>query len=169
MLFRRVLTAAVIASTAILGTSACSMMSPIASLKEYAPSDGTQADLGSVKVRNVMILTNSKNPNVYGLIGSFVNSTNKDQIVVLGYDNAPSQQIKIKAYSVYNLGHSGTKMILLSLPKLKEPSSWAGKIVKMNLASATEDVLPVDINVPVFDEFLPGYQDLINALPSGNN
>jgi len=169
MLFRRVLTAAVIAGTAILGTSACSMMSPTASLKQYAPSDGTQVDLGSVKARNVMILTNSKNPNVYGLVGSFVNSTNKDQIVVLGYDNAPSQQIKIKAYSSFNLGFSGNKMILLNLPKRKDPASWAGKIVKMNLASATEDVLPVDMNVPVFDEFLPGYQDLINALPSATN
>jgi len=169
MLFRRVIAASVLATTAILGTSACSMMSPTASLKEYAPSDGTQGTLGSIKARNVMILTNSKDPKVYGLIGSFVNSTGNDQTFVMSYDNQPAREFTVKAYSVLNLGYSGKAMMQIKLPKPEHTNSWAGSIVKFTVASSTEDVLPIELNVPVFDESLPGYQSLIDALPKSSN
>ena len=169
MLFRRVMAATVLATTAILGTSACSMMSPIASLKEYAPSDGTQGTLGSVKARNVMILTNSKEPSVYGLIGSFVNSTEKDQTFVMSYDDQPAREFTVKAYSVLNLGYSGNPVMQLTLAKPDHTNSWAGAIIKFTLASSTEDILPIELNVPVFDESLPGYQSLIDSLAKAAN
>jgi len=170
MLFRRVLTAALIASTAVIGTSACSMLSHKDSLREYAPSDGAQGNLGSVKARNLMILTSSKTPNSYGLIGSFVNSTSKTQTFVVSYDNQPARQFAVKAYSVLKLGYSGNSMMTVNLPTRKLTKSWAGSMVTFTLASASEpDVLPIDINIPVYDESLPGYQDLIDELSAASN
>ena len=50
--------AVAIAASVLLGTAGCTFTNPIASRIDYAPADGSQVDLETVKVRNFVYLTN---------------------------------------------------------------------------------------------------------------
>lgn len=52
----RIAGAAALATAALLGMSACSLVAPVATLIEYDPADGVGADLGDVKVRDAQAL-----------------------------------------------------------------------------------------------------------------
>ena len=71
---RRALLATVLATATIFSTAACNMISPVASMKIYAPSDGAQGDLGPVKARNLLILSNDlTGQGKFGFMGVFAN------------------------------------------------------------------------------------------------
>ena len=80
MLIRRTIIASAIAITTVLGTSACNLTSPVASMDYYAPSDGAQVDLGALKARNLMVLlaVDEDNKPHYGFVGSFANSSSTE-------------------------------------------------------------------------------------------
>lgn len=62
----RIAGAAALAAAALLGTSACSLVAPIATMIQYDPADGIGTDLGDVKVRDAQaIIGESGAINVY--------------------------------------------------------------------------------------------------------
>ncbi len=160
MLIRRALLITAIASMTVLGTSACNMMSPVASLKTYAPSDGAQGDLGPIKARNLIYFTD--NAGNSGLFGAFANSGNEDAEFAIGYYTAKGKltyrAFKVAAHQVLNFGYQGKSALAIDL------QGKPGDVVSIYLA-AEED--PVTINVPIMDATLPEYQNAVDSL-SGN-
>ncbi|MBH0029290.1 hypothetical protein I6F53_20320, partial [Pseudoalteromonas sp. SWN29] len=57
-----------------MGTAGCSFITPTATLNQYDPSDGIGADVGDVKVRNVLAISNDDNSAV-SLMITVVNTT----------------------------------------------------------------------------------------------
>ena len=54
----RVLVAAAVAAGIALGTSGCNLIQPQATTKQYTASDGVNATLGNVALRNLVIISN---------------------------------------------------------------------------------------------------------------
>ena len=154
---RRALLATVLATATIFSTAACNMISPVASMKVYAPSDGVQGDLGPVKARNLMILTNGEK---FGFMGVFANESSEPQTFVISWKGANSARtLEIPAYQVLYIGQNNQRMLNLPL------NQGAGTTLTMTLSN--ENDVPVILNVPVFDRCLPGYAVQIAELGPG--
>ena len=155
-MFRRVISASLLLVLTALGTSACNMLSPVASMIEYAPSDGTQGDFGGLKARNVMILTDHEHS---ALFGAFANESSKKLDFAVGYlDEKKNMQwrlVTVDPYKVLNFGYQGEKPLKIS------KKVDAGSIEKVTLG---DDEGTFDLNVPVLDDSLPQYKELVANL-----
>lgn len=79
---RKIIAGIAISAAVLVGTTGCSLNHNVDSLQVYAPSDGSQIDLGAVKFRNFIYLTKGG----FGkLIGTVVNSSDKDIQVAFEY------------------------------------------------------------------------------------
>lgn len=157
MRIRRVVAATLLAVVTALGTSGCNLTSPVASLEMYAPSDGAQADLGNVKARNLIYFVDNKGNS--GFFGAFVNSGSVAETFNLGFTTASGEkeffQYNVAGFDVKNLGYQNQKPLKVDL------TGKAGDIVEVLLQS---DSGSVRINVPVLDDTLPEYKDLVASL-----
>lgn len=154
-MFRRAVLATIILSLTAVGTTACNMISPVASMIEYAPSDGTQGDLGTLKARNVMILTNGSNS---ALFGAFVNESPDPIEFAIAYNddsnNKSWRQFSIKPYQVIHFG-SGSNPLNIPI-KVK-----AGAIEEITVGNTDGSIT---LNVPVLDASIPQYKELVAEL-----
>ena len=169
MHIRRTIIASAIAIATVLGTSACNLVSPVASMDYYAPSEGAQADLGRLKARNLMYFVIDKDH--YGLVGSFVNSSPEEIAFALTFDTNSGKdtyrQYTLPANSVISFGYQNQPVLkvdlkvesAISAEELeKDPSLLAGSSVPVFLDTNTDQV---KINVPVMGKDFPGYEDLV--------
>jgi hypothetical protein len=97
VLIRRTIIATTIATLTLLGTTACNLTSPVASMDYYAPSDGAQADLDALKARNLMYLVVDETHSA--LVGSFANSS-ADEITFAVKFTTKSGQSSYRQYTV---------------------------------------------------------------------
>jgi len=154
---RRTLVATTIAITTLLGTTACNLTSPVASMDYYAPSDGAQVDLGALKARNLMYLV--VDATHFGFVGSFANSSAEDITFALkfttktGKDNY--RQFTVGPYQVKSFGFQNQPVLKTDLkinsavpPKkvAATPSLLGGSSVSVLLYTNTDQS---EINVPV--------------------
>lgn len=157
MLLRRALLASSIAIGAVLGTSGCNFISPVASLDYYAPSDGAQADIGKLKARNLISLQDKDGNS--GLVAAFANSGSKEITFAIKYttaDGTPGyREYTVGAYKVLNFGYQDTKPLDLDL---------GGKPGDVRTVLVYTDTLEATINVPVMDATLVEYADLVSKL-----
>lgn len=154
---RRALIASSLALLTALGTTGCNLASPVASLEMYAPSDGAQADLGNVKARNLIYFVDNKGN--YGFFGAFVNSGSSAETFNIGFNTADGervfQQYSVAGLDVVNIGYQNQPPLKIKL------AANAGDIVEVLLQS---DSGSVRINVPVLDDTLPEYKELVESL-----
>lgn len=157
MRIRRAFIAGSLALLTVFGTSGCNLTSPVASLEMYAPSDGAQADLGNVKARNLIYFVD--NLGNFGFFGAFVNSGSTEEIFNLGFTNATGervfQQYSVAGLDVINIGYQNQPPLRVEL------AAKAGDIVEVLLQS---DAGSVRVNVPVLDDTLPEYKELVESL-----
>ena len=147
-----------IAALIALGVSACT---PIATLKQYDPSDGVSAKVGDVKVLNALVLTKAgANGN---LLFSAYNPS--DELVQLSvqYDADGTKQTKVATLlpdvtTDFGYGKKGQ----FFLPGL---NTKAGSLVDIYFQYGDEE--GKQITVPVLDGGLPQYSDLLpSATPT---
>ncbi len=159
MLIRRAILGSVIALTAVLTTTGCNFTSPVASLTYYAPSDGSQADIGRLKARNLIYFTDNQGHT--GFYGAFANSGSTAITFAIKFKNASGasqyREFSVGAYKVLNFGYQGTKPLKIDLAG--EP----GDMVNIVVYSETDES---SINVPIMDATLPQYTDLVAGLGS---
>jgi len=109
MKIRKITTALALSAAVVLGTSGCSLSGDVASMQQYTPSDGSQIDIGHVKLRNFIYLTDGVNGGK--LIGTFVNNEKTEISFELEYIDgdlrAKTQPIYIPAGETLGLGSSG--------------------------------------------------------------
>ena len=73
----RAIASIALASGVLLGTSACVFMTPIATLEEYDPSDGINATVGTVDLRNVIVFVDEET-GAASLMVTLVNTGDKE-------------------------------------------------------------------------------------------
>jgi hypothetical protein len=150
-------TALAIAAGLVLGTSGCGLMSPIDSRIEYAPADGTQVDLETLKLRNFMYLTDG---TVSAIAGSVVNPGLESKTLKISYTDAAVNEMKVVTISVnagqkLDLGFNGTRALAINL------GGSAGGVVNITVSEGmSEEVM----NVPVLDNTFDFYQPIIDSL-----
>jgi hypothetical protein len=149
--------AVAIAASMLVGTTGCTFTSPIASQIDYAPADGSQADLETIKVRNFVYLTNG---TVSALAGSIVNPGLETKTLKISYTDAALNEAKDVTFTVnpgqkLDLGYNGGQALAINL------GGKAGDIVTIKV---TEGSSSVDLNVPVLDDTFDFYKPIIDSL-----
>jgi hypothetical protein len=99
----------------LLGTTGCTFFAVQATNIVYQPSDGTAADVGDVKLLNMIALT--ADGQDVALVFSAVNTSNEALSITLQADNAAGETIRnsvnIAANSTTTVGDLGTSRIIL--------------------------------------------------------
>ena len=141
---RKITSAVAISVAVLLGTTGCSLSGNVASMQHYAPSDGSQIDIGNVKLRNFIYLTDGSNGGK--LIGTFVNNEKSEIAFQLEYTDgdlrAKTEPIYIPAGETLGLGSGGdTEGFGVTIDAL--PGSNTTIWVSINGATGVELVVPV--------------------------
>lgn len=150
--------AVALSASLMLGTAGCTFMTPIASKTEYAPSEGSQANLGNVKALNFLYL---ESENGSAIFGSLVNTDLKSHKVTIQYTDAVLAEKKEVSFVLLpgqklDLGYNG------SAPVFAELGAAPGAVSQIFLVEGGEN--GVAINIPSLNPDQPEYADLFAAL-----
>lgn len=154
--------AVALSASLMLGTAGCTFMTPIASNEVYAPSDGTQADLGAVKALNFLYL---QNETASAIFGSLVNTDLKSHEVTIQFTDATLAEKKDVSFVLQpgqklDLGYNGSSPVFADL------GAPSGSTVLIYLIEGSEN--GVAINLPSLDPNQAEYKDLLSAFqPAG--
>lgn len=144
---RRVLAAATLASAAVL--AGCGIAP--SEIVSYAPSDGVDLTLGSLKATNLLVLTAAENdPGT--LLGALTNTGDQAMSVSIGLPDAPTT-VPVAAHSTTLLGPDHRTVDLTSVP------AAPGALVELSVASDVAG--SATLQVPVLDGTLPAYATLV--------
>ena len=157
-ILRRVLSALAVSTLVITLTTACQFMQPVRTLEPYAPSDGTQTDVGELKARNFMLLDLTEDA---ALIGSFVNSGDVDlpvSVQMVSEENRTTTSVEVPAGGKTDLGYNGNPPKLIDRPADLVP----GQLYPIFIQVGNET--PRELLVPVMDGSLQEYQEMIDLL-----
>lgn len=157
MSFRKSVSAIAIASALLLGTTGCGFLGPVESLQQYAPSDGSQINLGDVKARNFVYLVGSTK-NL--LVGSLVNSGLADATIKISYVDASgktvSQSFDLAAGQKLDLGYNDQPGIAMDLQAV--PGSM------INIYLETAEAGSNELLVPALNGDLAEWSEIVNSL-----
>lgn len=182
MVVRKFVTALAVSTALVLGTAGCSLTSNVESLQSYAPSDGAEATVDGVKALNVIYLTETFVPEdawagteVGGIIGSFVNTTDKPVQIRLQFSedaaNATDMMAAQKREWVseaiapgakYDLGYNENAALEAILLKTNGTAVTPGAIVSVWFA--VNEGAGVELRVPALDGSLEQYAPLVANL-----
>ncbi|GAA2240057.1 hypothetical protein N1031_13015 [Herbiconiux moechotypicola] len=138
------------------GTAGCAFITPQATTKEVEASDGVNADLGAVAVRNATLIT--EDGALASLLVSFVNTSDTTQDVTVQYEDGStgervSQSVPVEGNGdITSFGATGAEQILL------ENVSAPGSLFPVYFQYGDEEGKLV--SVPVLTTSLPEYADL---------
>lgn len=160
MHIRRTIVATTIALTTLLGTTACNLTSPVASMDYYAPSDGAQVDLGALKARNVMYLVVDDAHSA--LVGSFANSSSEPITFALKFTTKSGadsyREYTVAGFKVKSFGFENQPLLKTNLKvessidpnKLAAtPSLIGGSSVPILIYTNTDQA---ELNIPVITQ-----------------
>jgi hypothetical protein len=149
-----------LAALVVTGTSACTFLSPAATLTQYDPSDGVNGTVADLKIRNAIVL-NARDGSVGSLLVSLVNGSDTDLHVTIQYADADGNRVDEMA-------------MLAAGQSTKFGSADHDRILLENIDVQPGSLLPVfftyggetgvELLVPVLDGTLSQYSDLV---PSG--
>ena len=179
MVVRKFVTAVAVATALVFGTAGCSLSHNVATMKQYAPSDGAQITVDGVKGLNLIYLTqdvrNWNGIEVGAIIGSFVNTTDQPVQIRLQFQIDASQSVDVIAAQTfdwvseiimpgekYDLGYNESSAIygvaLNSKNRVAKPGDLISVFVGVN------DAQGVQVLVPALDGALEQYKTLVDNL-----
>lgn len=149
---------AAIAASVMLGTSACTFISPVASRMEYTPADGTQVDLENLKLRNIVYVTDGSKS---ALTGSIVNTATTSSSLSIQYTDAAVAETKtvtitLAAGQKLDLGYNGGAALAIAL------GGNAGDIVTVQVAEGSGQ--STELRIPVLDARFEYFKPAIDSL-----
>lgn len=158
MSVRKIVAGVALGAAVLLSTTGCSITSNIASLQQYAPSDGVSLNYGDVKLRNFIYVVEGESRH---LIGSIVNSGLSNQTITLQYVDAATGDTTNHEVTVL----AGQKLDF----GFNEQPSFDFNILGVPGGNTSLYVLQADtpaeeLVVPVLDGTLPEYADVISDL-----
>ncbi|MBD2763497.1 hypothetical protein IEE91_13330 [Kocuria sp. cx-455] len=139
------------AAAALLTATGCGYVSPQATADEYAPSDGIQADLGDVKVRNFMILAEDANSEGR-VIGSVINEGSEPATLSIDADGATAE-VQVPANDAVMLEKSDPVTIDRAGA---EPGLMVETELEADGQSSTQSVPVLDHTYPRYASLMPG-------------
>ncbi len=157
-MLNRKFAAVAIAAAVALGTTGCTFTSPVASLEVYDPSDGVNATVGKIQVRNLMILTTATGQAA--IFGSLVNQdfdakATDVELHAHSEVSTPEIPVSVGAGEKLDLGYNGDQAIPITF------SPKPGSIVEMHVTVGADKVT---LNVPVLDGTFKEYAPLVNSI-----
>jgi hypothetical protein len=138
------------------GTAGCAFITPQATTKEVEASDGVNANLGSVMVRNATII--SEDGALGSMLVSFVNTGDTAQQVLVQYEDGKTgervnQRVSVEGSgAITSFGAKGGEQILLS--NVSKP----GSLFPVYFQYGSEE--GKQVMVPVLNTSLPEYSEL---------
>lgn len=149
--------AVAIAISTLIGTTGCTFLSPVASRIEYAPADGSQVDLETVKIRNFVYVTNG---TVSAISGSIVNPGLEPKTLRIQYTDAAVNEAKEVSFTVnpgqkIDLGYNGGQALAINL------GGKAGGVVRINVSEGSKTE---EMRIPVLDSTFEHYRAVIDSL-----
>ena len=154
----RLIASVVLAATVVLGTSACNLISPQTTTKEYDASDGVSGTIGDMSIRNAAIISgDGKDGN---LLVSITNAGGAESLTIKwGDDFSESTEARIPEDETISFGTEEEDPILL-----ENIVAVPGSLLTMFFQYGDET--GVEIFVPVLDGTLPEYAEFV---PSGDS
>lgn len=155
----------VLASIVLLGTAGCSFFAPQTTLKPYNPSDGISAQVGSISVRNALLL--SKDGKTGSLLVNLINNGNSGVQVKFQYDATVggtaakvNTDVLVDPGPATSFGGNGNKKFILDGITTK-PGQLFPIFVQYGQQTG------IEMLIPVLDGTLPQYSNLLpTAAPS---
>jgi hypothetical protein len=148
----RIVIAAAIAVGVALGTTGCELIQPQATTRHYDASDGVGVNVGKLKLRNLIVLSDD------GVIGSLlltgVNTTGKpiDMVATYGSGNSVVQSIPSSDLNGKTWGGHGDPQIILG-----NIDTQPGAMIEISFTDGAETVSTL---VPVLTTGQPEYKGL---------
>lgn len=151
----RVVASIAMAALVLLGTTACNFIAPQATLKQYNPSDGVGTSIGTVKVLNVLVL--SEDGEEGSLLANVVNQGTKSVQLKLQYESGGTKvdkRVTVGAGDTQSIGsEDGLKIIFDDI------DTAPGELLPVFVQYG--DVTGKQLLVPVLDGTLPEYAGLL--------
>jgi hypothetical protein len=135
--------------------SGCGYTNPQQTSEQYQSSDGIIADLGPLKLRNILIVSAGED-QPGRVIGAVYNSSSQDVTLTMKGAQGAQAQVPVEANSYTLLNESSDEVIL---------STTGGQPGSLVDIQATESGTNVNstIKVPVLDVTLPEYKQFLPA------
>lgn len=160
----RVAASVVLALAVAFGTAGCGLVAPQATTKHYDASDGVSGSVGTIDVRNAIIVTDAAGGTVGSLVVTLVNTGSTAQRVAV----TAGDQSTEPAYVTVDAGQ--TKQVGT------EPESDSGNVFFTPFSALPGSLYPVffqygsqtgvQLQVPVLDGGLSEYKDLVPPTPT---
>jgi hypothetical protein len=147
----RLAASAALALGIAIGGSGCAMITYQATTEKYDPSDGVSADLGSLAIRNMLVVSDDGREG--NMVLSVTNSGTEDatlEIQVAG----ETVEVDVEAGQTVSPGAGDEEPVLV-----ERLDAEVGGLVPVFLTS--DGVEGREISVPVLDGRLPEYEDLV--------
>ena len=148
----RIVLAASLALGVALGTSGCNLIQPQATTKQYDPSDGVGVNVGALKLRDLIVISNDG--ELGSLILTGVNTTGRDIALTMGYGEGkvsrqivPSSDLRGKTWG----GHDQPQIILDGI------NTKPGALLQITFSDGTGNNTTL---VPVLTTGQPEYKGL---------
>jgi hypothetical protein len=152
-LANRKLASIALAGAIIFGASGCTFVNPVASTDVYAPSEGSQLDIETIKVRNLAYVTDGAAKGA--LVGAFVNSGTSVAKVSIQYTDATTSEKLTAALEVPGTQYAAPLVIDLA----GIPGSLTTIYISENGGTGRE------LRIPVLDGTLAEYKAILDSLP----
>lgn len=156
----RVATSVALALVVAFGTAGCGLIAPQATTKHYDASDGVSGAVGTVDVRNAMIITDAKDGTVGNLVVTLVNTgdTSRRVAISAGDRSSTAAHVTVQPGQVKQLGedpeNAGPSNVLI-------PQFTAKPGALYSVYFQYGDETGVNLEVPVLDGQLPEYSSLV--------
>ncbi|TDP99286.1 hypothetical protein AXZ95_3201 [Leifsonia sp. 115AMFTsu3.1] len=156
----RVAASVALALAVAFGTAGCGFIAPQATTKHYDASDGVSGNVGSIDVRNAIIVTDAKDGTVGNLVVTLVNTDTKSHRVAIsaGDQSSSAAYVTVQPGQVKQLGqdpeNGGTGNVLIP-----EFTTKPGALFPVYFQYG--DQTGVNLKVPVLDGQLPEYASLV--------
>ena len=155
----RLIASVVLAATVVLGTSACNLISPQTTTKQYDASDGVSGRIGDLVIRNAVVI--SEDGETGNLLVSITNSGDSESLTIKwGDDFSEGTETRIPGDATTSFGTEEEDPILL-----EGIDAEPGSLLTMFFQYGDET--GVEIFVPVLDGTLPEYSEFVPSDVAG--
>ena len=153
----RAAASAILATALAIGTAGCTFLTPQATLIQYSPSDGIDANLGDVKLRNVIALMSDDGLSASLLI-TIINDGDVTAFVRMQTVSTSGEQVSflkpVLRNSVVSFGNTVDEEQLI----VPMPDAIAGGLLPVYVQQGT--VPGTEMLVPALSAFEEHYRDL---------
>ncbi|MFE5671274.1 hypothetical protein ACFQ58_06630 [Agromyces sp. NPDC056523] len=149
----RLAASAALALGIAIGGSGCAMATYQATTEKYDPSDGISADLGTIELRNMLVVSDDGEEG--SLVAAIVNTGEDDATVEFEVvDSGERFEVDVDAGEVVSLGAGDEDPLVI-----EDLGAEVGGLVTIYAQHGSEE--GQELQVPVLDGRLPEYEDLV--------